>query len=341
MNVLIIGFGTAGRYYLKILKSFKKIKKIFIVDDLKLPKSKKYIQIQFNSKELKKNSIKYAIISTPSGSHYDYALKLVNNSINTLIEKPFVLNLYEAKNLIKKSKSKKIKCWVVFQNRYNLAIRKLVQVVNKKILGKIFLIDCSLIWKRDKKYYSSPWRGKYRSDGGVLSNQAIHLLDAVIYVFGKVKKFSSILSYNKKKLEAEDLALLNLVHDNNTLTSFKATTRADSNYRSAMDVIGEKGRVLVKGISLNTFHYLKGNDIKNDKKNSEEFGIGAGTIGAMGNGHLKILKEFFSKKIKNSSQKLEIRNNMHVLSLLHSIYNSEKLKILNKVSEKESVLGKK
>ena len=37
-----------------------------------------------------------------------------------------------------------------------------------------------------------------------------------------------------------------------------------------MDVIGEKGRVLVKGISLNTFHYLKGNDIKNDKKNSEE-----------------------------------------------------------------------
>ena len=47
MNVLIIGFGTAGRYYLKILKSFKQIKKIFIVDDLKLPKSKKYIQIQF------------------------------------------------------------------------------------------------------------------------------------------------------------------------------------------------------------------------------------------------------------------------------------------------------
>ena len=115
----------------------------------------------------------------------------------------------------------------------------------------------------------------------------------------------------------------------------------DVRWYPGSDAIGEKGRVLVKGISLNTFHYLKGNDIKNDKKNSEEFGIGAGTIGAMGNGHLKILKEFFSKKIKNSSQKLEIRNNMHVLSLLHSIYNSEKLKILNKVLEKESVLGKK
>ena len=58
MNVLIIGFGTAGRYYLKILKSFKQIKKIFIVDDLKLPKSNKYTQMQFNSKELKKKFYK-------------------------------------------------------------------------------------------------------------------------------------------------------------------------------------------------------------------------------------------------------------------------------------------
>ena len=107
-----------------------------------------------------------------------------------------------------------------------------------------------------------------------------------------------------------------------------------------MDVIGENGRVLVKGISLNTFHYLKGNNIKDDNKNSEEFGIGAGTIGAMGNGHIKILKEFLNKKIKKSSQKLEIHNNTDVLKLLHSIYNSGKLKFLNKISNKESILGK-
>ncbi len=341
MNILIIGFGTAGKFYFNILKSFKKKHNIYVVDDLKLPFSKEFKQIQFNSKELKKNSIEFAIVSTPSGSHYNYALKLIENSINVLIEKPFVLNLFEAKNLIKKSKLKKIKCWVVFQNRYNLAIKKLIQVVKKKILGKIFLIDCSLIWKRDKKYYNSPWRGKFKSDGGVLSNQAIHLIDAVVFIFGKIKKFNSILEFNKKKLEAEDLAILNFVHENKILTSLKATTRADSNYRSAMDVIGEKGRVLVKGISLNTFHYLKGNDIKNDKKNSEEFGIGAGAIGAMGNGHFKILKEFLDKKIKKSSQKLEIKYNMHILKLLHSIYNAEKTKNLNYVLDKESILGKK
>ena len=266
---------------------------------------------------------------------------MIENSISVLIEKPFVLNLFEAKKLINKVKNKNIKCWVVFQNRYNLAIGRLKEIVKKKMLGKIFLIDCSLFWKRDKKYYDIDWRGKYKSDGGVLSNQAIHLLDAVIYIFGNVKKFSSILGYNKKKLEAEDLAVINMVHEKGIITSFKATTRADSNYMSAMDVVGEKGRVLVKGISLNTFHYLKGNNIKDDKKSSEEFGIGAGSIGAMGNGHFKILKEFLNNKIKKSSQNLEINNNMHVLNLLHSIYNSDKFKLLNKVLNKESVLGKK
>ncbi len=341
MNVLIIGFGTAGKYYLNILRSFSKAKKVFIVDKVVHPRSSYYKQISFNSKELKKNKINFAIVSTPSGSHYEYATKLLENSINLLIEKPFVLNLFEAKKLILKAKDKKIKCWVVFQNRFNLAVKKLKSVVKKKSLGKIFLIDCSLIWKRDKKYYKSSWRGKYSSDGGVLTNQAIHLLDALVYIFGNVKKFNSILGFNKKKLNAEDLAVLNMCHEKGAITSFKATTRADSNYRSSMDVIGEKGRVLVKGISLNTFHYLKDNKIKDDKKNSEQFGIGAGSIGAMGNGHLKILKEFFNNNLKRSSQNLEIQKNTHVLKLLHSIYNSNKKKLLCDVINKESILGKK
>ena len=57
---------------------------------------------------------------------------------------------------------------------------------------------------------------------------------------------------NKKKLEAEDLISLNFEHGTNIITSFKATTRADANYRSSIDIIGEKGRLLINGISLNT-----------------------------------------------------------------------------------------
>ena len=89
----------------------------------------------------------------------------------------------------------------------------------------------------------------------MLTNQAIHLLDATIYLFGKITKFNGYVRFNKKKLEAEDLVSLNFEHHNEVITSFKATTRADTNYRSAMDIIGEKGRLIIKGISLNTFTF--------------------------------------------------------------------------------------
>ena len=64
-----------------------------------------------------------------------------------------------------------------------------------------------------------------------------------------------LLIFNKKKLEAEDLILINFKHKNGLLFSFKATTRANNNYRSAID-IGDKGRIIVKGVSLNTFEQI-------------------------------------------------------------------------------------
>ena len=340
MNILIVGFGTVGRYYFDILKKNKLIKKIYICNDYKLPLNSRYNQISFNINIINKKNIQYAIICTPSSLHFKFSKILSKNNINLLIEKPFVLKLSDAKELIKINKNKKIKCWVAFQNRCNLAVQKAKKLIKQRKVGNVFLSDCSLFWSRNKKYYKVSWRGKYRSDGGVLANQAIHLLDATIYIFGRIQKFNGSIKFNKKKLEAEDLISLNFEHKNGVISSFKATTRADSNYRSAMDIIGEKGRLLVKGISLNTLHVMKNNIIKIDKKNSETFGTGAGPKGAMGNGHKKILKEFLDDKRTKSSYGLEINNNLHSLEVIHSVYNnSMKKNLFVNIKSKQSKLG--
>jgi len=341
MNVLIVGFGTAGKFYLEILREFKSVNKIYIFDKNKIKKSNLYETVNFDASEISKRNIKYAIVATPSNLHYKYAKILLEQNINILIEKPFVLKLSDAKKLIKLTTQKKLKCWVAFQNRHNLAMSQLKKVIDSKQIGNISLIDAALFWCRDFKYYQVGWRGKYETDGGVLANQAIHLLDALVYVFKKVKKFNFIIDYNKKKLEAEDLIVLNLVHANRSISSLKATTRADTNYSSSIDVIGESGRVVVKGISLNTFHKFKHNQIVDDKKNSENFESGVGAVGAMGNGHLKILKEFLNIKNLNSSKDLEISKNLHVLEIIHSVYNAARNKknISLLVKRNQSQLG--
>ena len=339
MKIVIVGFGTAGKHYLNLIKSKKKAE-LFITDKIKLPASKKYKQIFFNF--IKKKNIKFdhAIIASPSGLHFEHALFFLKRGSNVLIEKPFVLRLDHAKKLISISKRKKLKCWTSLQNRYNLATSKLKSELNSKSIGKISLVDCTMLWHRDKKYYSNNWRGKYSSDGGVLTNQAIHLLDTLIYNFGNVLSFDVFADFNKKKLEAEDLILINFKHKNGLLSSFKATTRANNNYRSAIDVIGDKGRIIVKGVSLNTFSKFKNDNLVLNKKFSENFGENQGAKGGMGFGHKKILNEFLQNK-KRSSKHLEIQHNYYLLKLIHSVYNNIKSrKKFNKISNKESMLGK-
>ena len=245
-----------------------------------------------------------------------------------------------ATELIKLVKKNNVKCWVVFQNRYNLAISKLKKIIKQKVLGKINLVDTILLWHRNHAYYKIGWRGRYKTDGGVLANQAIHLLDSLIYIFGEIKIFNVLAGFNKKKLQAEDIINLSFIHKNDIHSSLKATTRANRDYMSAIDVVGERGRVVVKGISLNTYNYFKNDQIIMDKVNSENFTLGLGPISGMGNGHSKILKEFLNRKIKLSSKKLEIDNNYYLLKLIHSIYITMNNIKKNTVQDKQSIWGK-
>ncbi len=338
MNIVIVGLGVAGKHYLDLLKNTKKAN-LFIIDEKKIDKSINYKIISFEKIKKEKIYFDFAIIASPSGLHFKHAEFFLKRKTNVLIEKPFVLRIDQAKKLINIAKNNKLKCWTSLQNRYNLSLIMLKKELRKKSLGKINLIDCTMLWHRNKKYYFDNWRGKYSMDGGVLTNQAIHLLDALIYNFGKVISFNVIAGFNKKKLEAEDLILINFKHENNIYTSFKATTRADRNYRSAIDVIGSKGRIIIKGISLNTFNKFKNGRLYKNEKNSERFETDAGAKGGMGFGHKKLLKEFLTKN-KKSSRDLEISKNIYLLKVIHSVYNKVlKQNKVDKIKSVNSVLG--
>lgn len=338
MKIVVVGLGVAGNHYINILNNNKSYE-IYVLDDIKIKKSIKYKIISFKEIVTKKLIFDYAIICTPSGLHFKHASFFLKRGSNVLIEKPFVLKLNHATKLVEIAQKKKLKCWTVLQNRYNLATSKLFNELKRKKIGKINLVDCTMLWHRNEKYYKNGWRGKYSLDGGVLTNQAIHLLDILLYNFGKIKYFDVFAEFNQKKLEAEDLIIINFKHMSGAISSFKATTRADKNYRSAIDIIGSKGRIIVKGVSLNTFHKFNKQKLDLDKKNSEEFNKDLGAAGGMGFGHIKILKEFLSKK--KSSRNLEIHKNIYLLQLIHSIYNNIRgRKKFNIVKNSNSLLGR-
>ena len=56
MNVAIVGLGTAGKYYLDILKKNTKVKNIFVIDKIKIKKNNFFYQTNIN--EIKKKILK-------------------------------------------------------------------------------------------------------------------------------------------------------------------------------------------------------------------------------------------------------------------------------------------
>ena len=333
MKLSIVGYGIIGKYYLNLIKKNFTFSEIYIIDRIfKKKKIKKKITF-LNFLEFKKQNLKinYAIICTPSNLHFKYACYFLDRKVQTLIEKPFVLRIDHAKKLIKFSQKKKTDCLVCFQNRFNKSISFVKKKINSKKLKKIFFVDCSLYWRRNLKYYQNSWRGKYETDGGVLVNQAIHLLDIIIYLFGPIKNFNGLRLFNKKKLDTEDTISLNFYSSKNILISFKATTRAAQDYGVKLDIFSEKKRFLIEGISLNNLFFFKGKKKYKFQKFSESF------KNPLGYGHMKVLKIFFSKTSYRDN--LKIQNNIYVLKLIHSIYNYLDKKKIFTVVEKQSILG--
>ena len=338
MNICLIGFGSIGKIYYDLIKKNFNFSNFYIVDNsIKFEKKIKNIYF-FNKIENipNKKNITHAIIATPSNLHFDLAKFFIKKRVNILIEKPFVLKSTDAKKLINMSSKIDRKCWVVFQNRTNKSIEFLKKLIANNFFGDITLIRGSLIWSRDFNYYNSKWRGKYSTDGGVLTNQSIHMLDIIYYLFGKITHFNSLTQFNKNKLEAEDLILINALLKDKTPVSICATTRANKDFTVELDLIGSKNRLTLNGISMNKISFFD-NKYKKTYGTSynEEFKKG------FGKGHIIVLRSFFSKSKKDIFN-LSIEKNDHIINFINSVYSNIDInnKKLFKVKKTNSILGK-
>ena len=127
-------------------------------------------------------------------------------NINVFMEKPVGIGRRDIKQLCGKLGS--IKAGVCFQNRYNETTIALKEIISKETYGKVIGIKGIVTWSRDKKYYSTSWRGNLEQAGsGVMMNQAIHTIDLMQYFAGPVAWVKGIMgNLLHEELTVEDTA---------------------------------------------------------------------------------------------------------------------------------------
>jgi predicted dehydrogenase len=192
-------------------------------------------------------------ICTPSGSHAELGILAARAGKHVIIEKPLALRLEDADRLIETCDRRGVKLFVVQQNRYNRPVQAARRALESDRLGHVFLGTVRVLWSRSQAYYDEEgWRGTWAQDGGVLTNQASHHIDLLIWMMGEVESVFARGRTVLHRIEAEDTGVVMIKFRNGGFGVVEATTCTQPrDLEGSLNLYGENGTVEIGGFAAN------------------------------------------------------------------------------------------
>jgi predicted dehydrogenase len=198
-------------------------------------------------------------ICTPNGFHAEYAIKALQAKKHVVLEKPIALTKADAEKILFKSLEVSKHVFSVMQNRFSPPAVWLKDLVEKGTLGEIFMVKLDCYWNRDDRYYKpGNWHGDLKLDGGTLFTQFSHFVDIMYWLFGDITNISgNFADFNHANLtDFEDSGIVSFDFINGGMGCLNFSTSVwDTNFESAITIIGSNGTVKVAGQYMNDVVY--------------------------------------------------------------------------------------
>jgi predicted dehydrogenase len=200
-----------------------------------------------------------AVICTPNGLHAEHSIRFLEARKHVVIEKPMALTKADCEKIIFKALQVHKFVFCVMQNRYSPPALWLKELVDKNILGRIFIVQLNCYWNRDDRYYKKGgWQGSTNLDGGTLFTQFSHWIDLLYWLFGDITdihaRFEDFNHQHSTAFEDSGLVTFRLVNGGMGCMNF-STAVWDKNFESSITIIGEYGSVKVGGQYMNKVEY--------------------------------------------------------------------------------------
>ena len=210
-KVLICGYGSMGKKYHELIAENIKQVKIVILTSQELKGIRGNVEIVKDINSAMSKDCTHAIIANPATMHIDYTCKMLNNGVNTLVEKPLFTG-QEQDSQIKKLITIKNKenAFVGYVLRQDIIIKRVKQIVDSGDLGELIAIDAKCgswlpDWRPDRNYKETV-SAKNSQGGGVLLELS-HEIDLIMYLAGKIDvKYGLVKNTGILGIETEDLA---------------------------------------------------------------------------------------------------------------------------------------
>jgi predicted dehydrogenase len=163
------------------------------------------------------------------------------------------LTLDDADRLIETCDAHRTRLFVVKQNRFNRPVVRLRAALEAGRFGKLVMGTVRVRWCRTQAYYDQdPWRGTWKDDGGVLTNQASHHIDLLQWMMGPVEAVKAYTATRLARIEAEDTGVVILRFASGAVGVIEATTATrPKDLEGSLSILGEKGSVVIGGFAVN------------------------------------------------------------------------------------------
>ncbi len=256
----IAGYGHIGKRHAAMITSNPDAELVAICDnDPKQSPGKESKEVCFFSSldKLLESGIGFDVLSiaTPNGLHEEQAIKGLQTGHHVVIEKPMALTKAGCERIIFESLRQHKQVFCVMQNRYSPPSLWLKEIIQKNVLGEIYMVQINCYWNRDDRYYTSGnWHGTKELDGGTLYTQFSHFIDIMFWLFGDIKNIvGKFTNFNHQKItEFEDSGFIHFDFVNGGMGSFNFSTSIwNQNLESSITIIAEKGTVKVGGQYMN------------------------------------------------------------------------------------------
>ena len=194
---------------------------------------------------LERDEVEVVYVVTETGNHAKVAIQALEAGKHVISTKPMEADLAAADAMVAAARRAGRLLAVDFEARFHPEAVSLKDAIAKGFLGRPLFVNASLSIRRTAAYFAENggWRGTRRLDGGgVLSNQAIHLIDELVYVFGVPQRVRALVRTQVHAIEAEDLGVATWEYGHGLVINLSATsTFPQHTWYPRIEAHGEEG----------------------------------------------------------------------------------------------------
>jgi len=263
-------------------------------------------------------------ICTPHGLHKEMAIAVANAKMHSLVEKPMALSVADCNEMNSIAQANGVKLFVVKQNRFNTPIALTKEAIDTGKLGRIFMVQCNVLWNRHQGYYNdSDWRGSNNLEGGALYTQVSHFIDLLIWWFGDITDAKTIVDTLNHEIEIEDCGVSALRFNSGVIGSLIWTTCVyNKNYEGSITIVAEKGTIKIGGRYLNKIEFwdVQSHPLDEDIK-FEDKPNNYGKYQGSSSNHDKVVDAIAGKLLNERKHVVEGDEGIKTIEAIEYIYN--------------------